>query len=99
MNKKLLALSLLLAEGVAAPAFAVDWHSETSSTAEAIVKLTQATSVGITVDNQAELSGDIKAGTKLFTLVLRADSSTPAVVVLGASHNLLNSSDVMDAPP
>ncbi|NIG73871.1 hypothetical protein F3J34_09705 [Klebsiella sp. Ap-873] len=96
MRKKLLALSLLIGAAASAPAFAVDWHSESSSTAEAIVKVIQDTSVGLTVNNPAELSGDIKAGTRLFSLTLRADRSTPSVIMLGASHNLLNSSGLLE---
>ncbi|WNJ77675.1 hypothetical protein RJE46_13605 [Cedecea neteri] len=96
MKKKLLALSLLIGAAASAPAFAVDWNSDISSTAEAIVKVIQDTSVGITVDNQAELSGDVKAGTTLFRLALRADSSTPSVIVLGASNNILKSGGLLN---
>lgn len=90
MEKKLLALSLLMGAAVSAPAFAVDWNGDTT-TATAVVKVTQQNSVAVDVNGEAELSGDIKAGTKLFALTLKGDSSTPSVIILAGLNNTIRS--------
>ncbi|ATF93055.1 Uncharacterised protein [Cedecea neteri] len=74
---------------VSAPAFAIDWNGDTV-TAAASVKVVQQTGIALTVDNEQELSGDIPAGTLLFTLMLHGDSKNSAstTVILGAKNQL-----------